>query len=223
LPGVGTEHARSSPWTVDEISFDVFDRFKPIAGSEPEPWGIVGLSLGGMVGLTLCELYPDWFSHVVVINTSSRPSSLFERIRPRALLGIIDALLEPRVESREALIYRLTTRLKRRDARDYALLATMFQEMHPVSRSTFARQLIAAARFTPPPELEQRVLVLASRADEMVSPACSRRLAKLLDAELSEHPAAGHDLPLEDGEWLVRRIQDWLSRTPELPTRRAPS
>ncbi len=209
LPGVGTEFTRMSPWTVDDISFDVFDRFKLIAGRDVEPWGVMGLSLGGMVSLTLAELYPEWFSHVVVINTSSRLSTMFQRMRPRAMLGLANALTEARADDRERSIYRMSTKLQRENARDYALLASVFQDSHPVTRATFVRQLVAAARYRVPTELDQRILVLSSRGDELVSPDCSRSIAEALGAELVEHPSAGHDLPLEDPEWVARKVAAW--------------
>jgi predicted alpha/beta hydrolase family esterase len=56
------------------------------------------------------------------------------------------------------------------------------------------------------------LLVLASAADTLVDPRCSIRLAHAWDAELRTHPTAGHDLPLDDAEWVASEVGRWLAR-----------
>jgi hypothetical protein len=52
--------------------------------------------------------------------------------------------------------------------------------------------------------------VLASRADRLVDGSCSRALAyRVPGARLAEHDSAGHDLPLDDPEWVVAQIRGW--------------
>ena len=73
------------------------------------------------------------------------------------------------------------------------------------------RQLLAAARYSapeaPPPV---PVLLLASARDQLVSPNCSRTLARRWGVPLAMHPSAGHDLPLDDGPWVAAEIRRWL-------------
>jgi predicted alpha/beta hydrolase family esterase len=79
-----------------------------------------------------------------------------------------------------------------------------------VSRANALRQLFAAARFracvakplTP-------TLVLASVLDHLVSVECSRALASAWQCTLSLHPSAGHDLPLDDGQWVIAKVLEW--------------
>jgi alpha-beta hydrolase superfamily lysophospholipase len=56
------------------------------------------------------------------------------------------------------------------------------------------------------------VLVLNGAADRLVDPRCSRALAARWGAELHVHPHAGHDLPLDEPEWLVDRLVEWSTR-----------
>jgi predicted alpha/beta hydrolase family esterase len=88
-----------------------------------------------------------------------------------------------------------------------------FAREYPVSRANAVRQLIAAARYRaprekPPPPL----LILASAADSLVDPSCSRQLAVCWKCEVLEHPTAGHDLPLDDGPWVASKVHQWLKR-----------
>jgi hypothetical protein len=55
------------------------------------------------------------------------------------------------------------------------------------------------------------MLVLTSASDALVNPICSYNLAAQWQTALAVHPAAGHDLPLDDAPWVARRVRDWLA------------
>ena len=79
-----------------------------------------------------------------------------------------------------------------------------------VTRGNVVRQLVAAARYSSrigAPAVP--TLLLASTQDRLVSVECSRRLAEVWRLPLREHPFAGHDLPLDDPEWVVEAIAQW--------------
>jgi hypothetical protein len=77
-----------------------------------------------------------------------------------------------------------------------------------MSRAAVLAQLLGAARFVPPPpsELSVRLTFVCSRGDQLVSPRCTRDLSRLYGSPSIEHPWAGHDLPLDDPEWLCARV-----------------
>jgi predicted alpha/beta hydrolase family esterase len=52
--------------------------------------------------------------------------------------------------------------------------------------------------------------VLRSLGDQMVSPHCSAALARHWACALWEHPSAGHDLALDDPQWLARTVARWV-------------
>jgi len=54
------------------------------------------------------------------------------------------------------------------------------------------------------------VLLLAGQLDELVNAKCSRALAQRWRCAIRLHPTAGHDLPLDDGEWVSRQIREWV-------------
>jgi pimeloyl-ACP methyl ester carboxylesterase len=84
---------------------------------------------------------------------------------------------------------------------------------HPVQARNALRQLWAAARYRAP-TCAPRVptLLLHSLGDQMVAPACTRALANAWQCPVRTHPWAGHDLPHDDGPWVVDQVTDWLSR-----------
>jgi hypothetical protein len=55
-----------------------------------------------------------------------------------------------------------------------------------------------------------RVLLLRSLQDRLVNPVCSERMAEQWDWPVRTHPEAGHDLPLDDADWVIKQIQDWI-------------
>jgi pimeloyl-ACP methyl ester carboxylesterase len=84
-----------------------------------------------------------------------------------------------------------------------------------VSARNARHQLLAAMRYRAPGNgLASPVLILVSGQDALVDASCSRQLAQRWNAAISEHPTAGHDLPLDDGPWVVRKVKHWLQALP---------
>jgi hypothetical protein len=76
------------------------------------------------------------------------------------------------------------------------------------------RQILAAARFKPNLQSpKQPVLLLNSLGDRLVSPACSLAIHQQYGLPICTHPTAGHDLPNDDGQWVVRQLQNWLTHS----------
>ena len=69
-------------------------------------------------------------------------------------------------------------------------------------------QLLGAARFVPPPPdvIGAKLTFIGSRHDRLVSMRCTRDLAAFYSCAPIEHPWAGHDLPLDDPDWLCARV-----------------
>ena len=88
--------------------------------------------------------------------------------------------------------------------------ARLFTE-RPPHRTTLPRQFLAGLTFRPPARIDSRVLVLCGGGDRFVSPRCSARLARHLDAELRVHPRAGHNLGVDAPEWLMQQLHDWTA------------
>jgi len=214
-PGNGTLNALRSPAGIGAMAEHCRATLQA-QGVRP-PYCLLAMSLGAMVAAEWATRHPEDLSGAVLISTSFGGISPFHRrLRPRnyaTLLGL--ALPGMNDAAREAAVLRLTSRLaedRDRIVRDWSA----WRHEHPVSRANALRQLWAAARYRPPAQRPAvPLLVLAGARDGLVDPACSRELARLWQTGYAEHPAAGHDLPLDDGAWVARETASWLRRLEE--------
>ncbi|MDD5028166.1 MAG: alpha/beta hydrolase [Rhodoferax sp.] len=206
-PGCGAWYAQRSPASIAEGVQAL--RAELLQRGIPPPYYLLALSMGGMLAAYWSQHYPQEVAAQVWINTSMRPfSGLSERLQPRNY-GRLAGLLLPSTtaQTRETTLWQLTSRLS-----DSGVVADWLalHRVHPVSSANALRQLWAAARFraqpTPP---ACPTLLLASTQDALVNVACSRAIAAAWKLPLHEHPSAGHDLPLDDGRWVVAQLQRW--------------
>lgn len=172
---------------------------------------LVALSLGGMLALDWALQYPQEVASVVLINSSARPlSPFYQRLRWRNYPALL-ALPWLSLPWREQLILQLTTHKARRDPQ-LVKCWIGYQQQQPVSRANMLRQLWAAARFRLSAAPVCPSLVLSSAADNLVNPGCSLALAGYLGAEHQQHSWAGHDIALDDPDWLAVQIAGFIQR-----------
>lgn len=210
LPGTGRWHAGRSPHRVAGIADHLRAQSDQLGLGAP--LRLVGLSLGGMVAAQWA--FDAWtqVSHLAVINTSMRPlGRLHERLRPACWAGLLPVVWARDAAAAERRVLHWTSA----DAAAHEPVLrdwTAVRAARPVSAANTVRQLAAAARFTlPAVRPSARTLVLASGGDRLVDPVCSRRLAARWQAPLEWHPTAGHDLPLDEPDWLVERLVRWAA------------
>jgi pimeloyl-ACP methyl ester carboxylesterase len=212
LPGNGTLHDQPSPPTVKAMMEQTRERL--VAQGLEGPYCLLGLSLGAMVCVDWAAEHPREVAACVLLSTSLRPfSAFYERLRPRNYLAILRlALFQRDPAAREASILRLTS--SRPDAAaQLAATWARFARERPVSRTNVIRQLAAAARYRAPSHVPSvPVLLLAGARDRLVDLRCSEALARHWNAPIAVHPAAGHDLALDDGAWVAAQVKAWIER-----------
>lgn len=208
LPGAGAFHRRPCPASVAAIAAQVR---QALAARGPHgPVRLFGLSLGGMVAAHWAAQAPDVVTHCVVVNTSlGGGSSLSQRLNPWCWPALLGSLVQRDDRRAEQAVLRLTSADPRRH------LPVLEAWLHirtarPVSRSNALRQLVAAARCRLPVPAPSQALVLCSQGDRLVDPACSHRLAQQWTASCRLHPWAGHDLPLDDPDWVLNEVRRWF-------------
>jgi pimeloyl-ACP methyl ester carboxylesterase len=218
LPGFGARRDLRSPTRIEQIMESVREELRR-SGVE-FPVGLVGLSLGAMVATEWASRHPGEVGACVLVNTSlAALSPIHRRLRPGNYLRLARiALSGLSGREKESGILALTSNVGDPEGRIVEEWAAIRRES-PVSRGNTLRQLLAAARYrggASAPAVP--VLVLASEGDRLVDPECSRAIATRWKADIAWHPTAGHDLPLDDGEWVAGRIRDWLGGARERPT-----
>ncbi|MFP2768114.1 alpha/beta fold hydrolase [Oceanisphaera sp. KMM 10153] len=217
LPGLGREYHQSSPCRIPDITDGLRARWqaKRARGSLK----LLALSLGGMVALDWASRYPAEVSAVALINSSlAGLSPFYHRLRPSAYWPLLKWCLwqrDPLLQ--EAAILQLTSRFFAHDTRILTRWAAYSRELPPKRRNTLC-QLLAAARYRPPPTRPRvPVLVLNSLGDELVHPRCSQAIAEHWQLPLRRHPDAGHDLPLDAPDWVCKQIRAWLHHGTDAP------
>lgn len=208
LPGTGALFQESPGYRVQDFSDSILAQ---LSAYPKTPTVIVGMSLGGMVTLDLLARSPQDFIGAVFINTSEASmSSWYERISPKALLGLAAALASPSVRAREALVHRLTS-INGQHSHEESAPWVSIAKSRPVAKRVLAAQIFAAARYRAPERVTQPLLWLASKQDRFVDLACTKRLWERFGGDLSIYPFAGHDLSLDAPQWTARRVRDFLN------------
>ena len=207
LPGTGIWHEQEVPWTIDAMADQVREQWLPHA-DDAENWGILGLSMGGMVAMSWAHRHHHDFDALVVGNTSTRDvGAVHERLYWRSWRQLARVVRARPLPRRERMVLDLICASYPDVSRDMlARHYTHLAETQPFGASSFIRQLVASAQFRVPERLDLPVRVLVGEGDRFVSPSCSRRLAKRLGVPLVSHPTAGHDLSLDAPVWLAEEL-----------------
>lgn len=208
LPGNGRWSQRGSPLRVEDMVDAARSEWQSlrIAG----PCMLVALSLGGMVAAQWASRAPHEVRGCVLVNSSMAALSPFwQRLRPACWPRLVQCMVSRSAWGRETAVYRMTSNLPL----DRGLVEdwVRFARTQPVTASNVLRQLLAAARFRAPGRLPVPGLVLASARDRLVSARCSAAIARAWALPMEVHPSAGHDLPLDDPEWVAACIAEWYA------------
>lgn len=216
LPGSGIHHKEICPANIK----DILEFIRADIGVHlfNKPMYILGLSMGAMITMEWLQRYPQECAGAVLMNTSLRGlSPFYQRLQPQSYWPLINNLFFTHsTRSRENTFFNLTCNLN--PDRDKIINNwVLYAKENPVSRLNALRQLIAASRYKSHVNKPQvPMLLLSGLADRLVNPLCSQTLAKHWKMPLESHATAGHDLTLDDGEWVCQKIIDWLEQQQDL-------
>ena len=206
LPGMGRKREQSCPLSMSKLVRQLQEETCDLG-----PIKIVAHSLGGNVALNWAARDAR-VQQVVLINSSSRLSFFNKRLRMLPALGLLSCYLsKASFEEREKKVLATVSNNDQAAAAVTALWAEVARR-RPVALRQVVRQLVLAAFSrlpTPNQILHCSVQVLVSRKDRLVASDCSRKLADYYQCSLVTHPEAGHDLPLDDPDWLLTQIKTY--------------
>lgn len=215
LPGSGTELRRRSPQSVRAICDDVHERFLALKKREGGEWSFLALSLGGMVALEWAARYPEEVQKLVIINSSAANLSLpWERLNWKLIPTLLKASTQKDPVLREKAILMLTSNRPREDLERTAVQWAAFADNPTLSRKNALKQLGAAVAFKAPAKekIHCKTLVLSSMRDRFTSAKCSYSLSRHYGFHQAVHPTAGHDLTLDDPEWVSEQVRVFLQK-----------
>jgi pimeloyl-[acyl-carrier protein] methyl ester esterase len=216
LPGNGENHRVRTPLSVQAMTEQL--RAQAQARGQRRPY-LLALSLGGMVACDWAQRYPHELSGIVLVNTSfGGMSPPWQRFQFRSVPTMLAIARERDLVRREKRMMTLAS--ARPDL--YEVTAARWAGIaraRPVSRWSSLRQLIAGARFRPPPTRPSVPhLLLVGQNDRVCDPSCSRAIAERWGGPPESHavhPTAGHDLTLDAPGWMIDKITAWLAATKE--------
>ena len=209
LPGTGKLFKLQSPYKIRD--FTEFVRAQKAFLPDGNYFAL-GVSLGGMVLSDWIVRYPGELKGVVLINSSRGDlSPPHKRMLPSGAAGLLRAMAAPGLYEREHKILSVISQ-KEDSHRVWAQQWAEIARQRPISSMTTARQLLAAATFRLSHRLSHvPVLVLSSMGDELVDPSCSTQIADHWSCEIHRHPWGGHDLALDDPQWVLEQVAQWRS------------
>ena len=204
IPGNGFLSDEKSPTNV-KILINIL-REKNKFSQKNMPFNICGISLGGMVALKWAELYPHEINSVSLINSSLRQySSFYERLLPNNYAKMLWALFYSSSSEQEKLILKITSNNFEVNKKHLEAFSA-FSKLHKVSKKNFARQLLLASSIQIKSLPDLPIKIISAKFDRLVSSKCSAKIVKGLGGKSYIHPTAGHDLPLDEPEWLIEKL-----------------
>ncbi len=207
IPGVGQRNHMRSPNRIAYLVDDLRTQLRTRGISSGLK--LLGLSMGGMITTDWAMSFPCDVDRLVLINSSFRNfSRASERLNPRYLMAFMKYAALP-IRQRESVLLDIVSNDpdKREEAK---LLWQQIAVDRPVSRRNALMQLESAYRYLAPKQAPKTpVLLISSKGDRLVHPVCSQHISKIWQVPNCVHEYAGHDLIIDDPQWLLTQISDW--------------
>ena len=115
------------------------------------------------------------------------------------------ALFKFNEREKEKIILKITSNNKR-SIEKYLDRFAVFSVKHKFKKINLFRQLILANNIKISKFPRGKIRVVCSENDRLVDFISSKKIAAKFNGELYIHPTAGHDLPLDDPDWLANLI-----------------
>lgn len=203
LAGNGERWQEHTPFSVHDMMLDLRRQVQAMGGLEKGPATLVAISMGAMIAAEWARCFPQEVRALRLINTSfSNLSTPWSRMRAPAFFSLLGTFVSG--QPLEAAILNWTSN------HDQTVLAPYWEayaQTHPLSLRNALAQLLSASRYRGPlsaPVADVRCY--NSHGDRLVNPACTAKIAQRWQVPLISHPDAGHDLPLDDPQWLINEL-----------------
>jgi pimeloyl-ACP methyl ester carboxylesterase len=211
IPGNGHRHQEATPFSIADMADDINKQIHHYltihnidsSANAHSQIHLVGISMGGMIAADLISKSNVDFASVHIINSSfANLSPFWQRMKLPGVINLMANIWQ--TGTRERTILKWTSNTP--SSLDLAPQWIKEAEEHPLSlRNAFA-QLWAASHYFVDSKAHGNSIVYCSKEDRLVSWTCSEKLARYWQVPLECHLEAGHDLPLDNPQWLAEKI-----------------
>ena len=211
-PGMGTSRDLKAPWSLESYARLQLETLR--SSGEKGPFHLVGLSMGGMVALSLARELGSDCASLMLLASSTRESGLL-RLSPAAVLRIIGRFL---IHPRSAGDHNIKEVVSRRTRERWPDLGVQLDSLLRAADSRKGmlwRQLVACALYGGRRSfgsLPEKRIVVVGEGDRFVPPRNSWKLARLCGAPLYAKPGLGHDFSLDAPQWCAELIDGFVRR-----------
>ena len=210
LPGTGSFHHLTSPLKIYEYADFLLSQID-VDENNKTPKVILSISLGSMVAVEMAKKRKNFFHKIYLMNTSfSGLSPFYHRLRWRSFWDFFSIAVISDIRKKELKILKLVSN----KPSVWPSLIDFFTEIarkRPCKTSNTLRQLWAASNYFADQKAPQEssFVILGSNGDRMVDSRCSRAISKHWKLPIHVHPWAGHDIAIDDPQWIF----DILTKT----------
>ncbi len=208
-PGNGVRNNEISPMRIEGFTEDLRFLARRLDNIQ-----LVAISLGGMVALNWLATHPEEVENAFVMNTSLGDTGPFyKRLNYTNYPRIVKSFLKDEtVVEKMILDFTCNSIDVQEELLDHNIAMA---RKYPMKRLNFFRQIVAAgqSRFDSRLLKYKKLHLLVSANDRLVHPQNTFNLAHKLGITPMVHPWAGHDLTLDDPDFVVDYLRSQISPT----------
>lgn len=201
LPGNGFRVNEKSPLKISEYTQDIRQKFRNKGQLQ-----VIAVSMGAMITLDWLSHFPEDIQNAYLVNTSVKSlAPFYQRLKPANYPEIVKALLQSKLEQEKTVLKITSNNLEVQKKVLYSFEKNARQ--YPVTPANLFRQLVASGSFRLPEKLpSEKIHLFYSEYDRLVSCENTKALANHLKIQAEKHPWAGHDLVLDDPDFLLSKL-----------------
>ncbi len=212
LPGAGVNFQESVPDSIAGMVDFLRKKNESHFSHKNKKRLIIATSLAGMVEAEWLVRYPQDFDAGVMIASSFKETcDFFERTQIITLMRMMNIVISVSPKRSETLTAKI-------NFNDKELRSEMIeqnievQKLHPMTKKNLINQVSAAKKYELHDQIKTPLLIMGSKADRLVTPACIQKTSEFFGASLRMHETSGHGIPVEATDWMLDNIKEWLDK-----------
>lgn len=205
LPGNGARAQEQSPLKISDYVKDLRQQSQFIRDGKTV--NILSVSLGSMITVEWMSEFPHEIKKAYLVCTSSAGFSPFYhrfQVANYAKAARLFSAQKNEIKWENAILEMVTNSHERRKAEVLGLAE--YTKQHPMQLGNVFRQMWAASQYRFPKQNPGDVTLIGSYGDRLVAPACTMQIGRKWGLHPLMHPWAGHDIPVDDPEWLLEQV-----------------